>query len=223
MKYLFGFFAGLLVGALAALAVLYFNPLTGGGSRARGLSSLQLSYSLPEQDALLLTHDEQLKLPIIPANAPHLWEGGVKGTILSALTLASDDGERAVATRISVPSQDTNLLLDGVLVDDYWLVTVPGRGGLFVHTVNNQWPLLKETVGRVDLLRQTWAGPATYDSTRGPAGNLGRVLGLSGEFAGRRGTAREFLAVDRYGPRGFEGMSGELALAIDDAPQAAAR
>lgn len=218
MKYVLGFVAGLAIGVAAALAALYYNPLTATPLRSRPPTSWALSYSFPDRSSILLTHDEQLKLPLVPADAPRLWEGGIRGAILNELRLEGEDGVEAVATRISVPSSRTNLVTNGVLVDDYWLVTAPGRGSVFVYDVNNEWSLLKETVGRVDLLRRPWSGRSVYDPTQGPAGGLGMVRGVSGEFAGRRGTARELLGVERYGERGFEEVTGELLLVLEDAP-----
>lgn len=220
MKYVITFFFGLAAGAAVALVLLYFNPLTGDAGRGRPAASWELGYALSPARASLLTHGEQLRLPVIPVDAPLLWEQGVRGTVLGVLALEDETGAAAVATRISVPVADSDLLLHGLFVDDYWLVTAPGRGSLFVHALDNQWPLLRDTVGRVDLLRRDWPGAATYDPTVGPGpGGRATVLGLSGEFTGERGTARDLITLERYGAAGFAELSGELLLSLDSEPR----
>jgi len=94
-------------------------------------------------------------LPVVPADVPLLWEKGIKGSLLTALPLRDAAGRLAAfGTRITVPSAATELLLAGVLVDEFWLISVPGQGSLFMHAVNNEWPLLRDTLVRVDLLRR---------------------------------------------------------------------
>jgi len=215
MKYLITFLFGLVVGTALAVALLYFNPLTDDAARARAGGTWELGYALSSDSAALLTHGEDLRLPVIPPDAPLLWEQGVRGTVLGAFALEDAAGGTAAATRISVPSPGSDLLLHGLFVDDYWLVTAPGRGTVFVHAVDNQWPMLRDTVGRVDLLRQPWTGAAAYDPTVGPGpGGRAVVRGLTGEFAGQSGTGRDLISLDRYDATGFAGLSGELLLTL---------
>jgi hypothetical protein len=129
--------------------------------------------------------------------------------------LANDGPVSALATRLTVPSQSTDLLLRGALLDDYWLVTVPGQGSLFVHDVNNLWPALRENVVPVSLLDRAWRGPAEYRTTLGPrtARGPGFVLGASGRFAGVDGDAGERYRLNRYSrAHGAEDLVGELDL-----------
>jgi hypothetical protein len=168
-----------------------------------------------------LSHAEQLGLPSIPDDVPLLWESGIAGTMLGVVNLGADAGAaRAIASRISVPSMRTNLLLEGVLVDDYWLVTMPGQGSLFVETEGNYWPLLKDTIIPVGFLKRPWAGTAEYRPTRGPGpGRSGELVGATGRFAGRTGGASESLVLERYSAEGgFESLRGELSIALDPLP-----
>lgn len=222
MKYFLTWFGGIVLGVAAALAALYYNPLTSGGGTAPNVAStLTLSYGFPEPNVLALSHNEQLKLAPIPEEIPLLWESGIDGTALSVLALADSEGQTmAVASRVSVPSLRTNLLLEGILVDDYWLITVADEGSLFVRAQSNYWPLFKETVVLVGYLRRPWSGPRRYAPTAGPrAGRFAEVIGATGRFAGRDGTAQEFLTLDRYSAAGgFESMHGQLLLALDEEP-----
>lgn len=216
MKYLLAFLVGILLGAAAAGALVFFNPLIAGSTDARPPAGWTLGYEFPEPSSLLLSHNEQLGLPAIPPDVPLLWESGIKGTVLDVLRLADPDAEAPVlATRVSVPSAAANLVVAGAVVDDYWLVTAPGRGSLFVHGVSNDWPLLRDTVVKVDWLGRDFGNAAAYTPTVGPLGGDGALTGLTGQFAAARGRAFERLEVDRYRGR-FEGVRGELSLLLDD-------
>lgn len=217
MKHILALIVGLLLGGIVAASLIYFNPMLAGDPQPKPTDPWNLSYSFTGASTLLLTHNEQIALPEVPPDVADLWESGIDGMILNALALTGDTGLiEAVATRVSVPSAKTNLLTEGVLVDDYWLLTVPGAGSLFVHSLNNQWDLVKDTLVRVDLLGQDWPGPIEYDPTRGPeTRGSGSIVGLSGQFSGQKGTALERLALDRYDVRGFEQLRGELALVVE--------
>jgi hypothetical protein len=217
MKYLLGFLLGMLLGTLTAGTLIYFNPLTTGNSSASLAGEMRLSFSVSERRSPLFTHSGALKLPQYPADVPQLWESGMRGTLLAAMVLNDESSNTAaLATRISVPSMATNPVRYGALTDDYWLVTMPGRGSIWLHTVSNQWPLLKDSLIRIDGLKRSWGAATSYFPTIGPtSGGAGRAVGLSGEFAGGRGSVRERIDVGHYGVRGFENLAGELGLSLE--------
>jgi hypothetical protein len=96
-------------------------------------------------------------------------------------------------------SAKTDLLLRGMLVNDYWLVTTPGEGTLFVQADSNAWPFVKETLLPVWYLDRPWQGPAEYWPTVGPgADHTGVALGVAGAFRG------EGRAVERYELTAFD-------------------
>ncbi|MDX1561326.1 MAG: hypothetical protein R3305_00270 [Gammaproteobacteria bacterium] len=219
MKYLLSFVLGVAAGGAIALAALFFNPLTRAQSDDPSGAAWTLRYSVAPSDVLISTHDRSLGLPLVPSDAPLLWEQGIKGSVLTVMPLSADEaGSPAWATRISVPATDTDLLTAGVLVDDYWLVSVPGRGSVLVHSVSNHWPLLRDSVVRVDWLKQAWPGSAEYTPTRGPNAAAAAVVGLSGEFAGAEGRAWERVALKDYNGR-FSGLAGQLLLDLGGAPR----
>jgi hypothetical protein len=99
------------------------------------------------------------------------------------------------------PSRDTNLLLRGVLLSDYWLVTLPGEGTLFVRAESNAWPVLKNTLVPVWYLERPWSGPAEYWPTVGPGTDKsGVVLGITGTFRGSEGTVVEHYEISTLDP-----------------------
>jgi hypothetical protein len=122
-----------------------------------------------------------------------------------------------VASRISVPSQETDFLLRGFLVSEHWLVTVPGQGTLFVGGENNLWPFLKGSLIPVRYLWQEWSGPVRYPVTIGPTGGrTANVVGVSGAFAGVGGSALESYELRRFNAvSGIEALRGTLAVALE--------
>lgn len=233
MKYFSAALFGIVVGIALGVVVLYFNPLTTRSAPSVEDAALTLRYSMPERDLLALTHYEGLPLPFKPEGVDSLWEKAIRSAALSVLALhdeagdaaalgsASEAGEEgaatALATRLTMPSPETDLLLRGALLDDYWLVTVPGGGSLFVHDVNNLWPALRENVVRVSLLDRPWGGPAEYRTTLGPRAPRGPgfAIGATGRFRGLLGEAAERYRLNRYSrARGAEDLAGELELRL---------
>jgi hypothetical protein len=135
----------------------------------------------------------------------------------------TDDQPAAIASRLMAVSADTDLVLRGMLVNDYWLVTIPGEGTLFVHSDANAWPFVKETLLPVWYLDRPWQGPAEYWPTVGPGANgAGVTLGLGGTLRG------EGRAAERYEITGLDPVrrsalaTGELHLKLPG-PQVAAQ
>jgi hypothetical protein len=218
MKYVIATLLGVLLGAAGGAAVLYYNPLT----RVRELppkESWTLNYDFPGGSTLALTHAGQLGLPLIPSDVATLWETAITDVVLNVLVLEDENGApRALASRISVPSRETDLLLRGFLVSEHWLITVPGQGTLFVDGENNLWPFLKESLIPVKYLQQEWHGPVRYPVTIGPTvGRTAEVFGVSGAYAGLRGSAVESYDLRRFSSDfGIEALRGTLAVALEE-------
>ena len=212
MKYVIGLVVGLILGVGVALALLYFNPLT--LKQAAPLSDPQrtLDYKLAASDIWLSTHDDRLELPVVPKDVALLYEDGIRGTWLSAFGL-SDEAQPGMigATRVSIPSPQSELVRTGILVEDFWLISVPGSGSLFIHALNNQWPLLRDTLVNVDWLGRDFSGPAEYDPTRGPARAGAEVFGVNGAYENLEGLAREHLMLDSY-TGALSALSGRLTI-----------
>jgi len=212
MKYVLSLLAGLLAGSALAVAALYFNPLTRQSVEPAGFPDLAFKFGMAPAATWIATHEEKSKLPVVPAGVPLLWESGIEGSLLTALPLHDASGHfAALGTRIAVPSAATEFLRAGLLVDEYWLISIPGQGTLFMHAVNNEWPLVRDTVVRVDLLRRDFRGAAVYAPTVGPGAGGASVAGLSGSLAGRTGHGRARLALDNYSGS-LVTLTGELHL-----------
>jgi hypothetical protein len=224
MRYLFVAIIGLLLGIAAAGAVLYYNPLAEKSAPIPGATDRVLHYSLPDH-VLEFALGEDAKLFGQDAGDRGLWEETIDRAAMLGLVL--NDGSNqpaALASRLLSTSSDTDLLLNGVLVSDDWLVTIPGEGSFYVHADSNAWPFLKEKLVPVWYLDQPWTGPAEYWPTVGPgADDSADVVGLTGSFRGSEGSAVERYEITALDPaRNVAQAKGELHLNLPG-PQVAAQ
>lgn len=214
MKYLAVSLFGILLGAAAACVGLYYNPLTARQTRLNDGAGKALHYALPD-DALRFAAGQRLLLPVKRQGEDSLWEETINRSALLAIVLRDDDGTpAAVATRLMAASSDTDLLLKGAIVNDYWLLTLPGEGTVFLHADTNLWPFLKNTLLPVWYLGRPWNGPTDLQPTMGPGPDgMGVALGGTGRFTSADGTAVESYTLTDLDPaNGRVTASAELDL-----------
>jgi hypothetical protein len=208
----------LLIGAVLAGAMIYYNPFIEQGGTVPGAGDRVLRYSLPDQ-LLTAAIGEDAMFAGRPSSVQGLWEETIDRTAMLGLVLTDESGQpAAIASRMLAPSPDTDLLLKGVVLSDYWLVTLPGQGTLFVRSDSNVWPFLKQTVLPVWLFDRPWHGPLEYRPTVGPnAGSTAAVLGVAGAFEGEVGSAVERYDVTAFAPAEHSAAAtGELFLHLPD-------
>ena len=200
MKYLVVAVLGLVFGAALACTALYYNPFTLHAGAAPAAGDRALKYSLPDQ-VLSVAVGEDAVLGGRAAGVDGLWEETIDRTAVMGLVLTDEAGQpAAIASRLMAPSPSTDLLLTGVVLSDYWLVTLPGQGTLFVRSDSNVWPFLKETFLPVWLFDRPWRGPAEYRPTVGPNAGSASVVGVAGAFEGKSGSAVERYDVTAFRP-----------------------
>jgi hypothetical protein len=201
MKHLLVVLLGLVLGAAAASAVLYYNPLAAQSAPQPNPTDRVLHYTLPDQ-VLELAVGEDARLFGQDLGKDSLWEETIDRTAVLGLVLNDAANQpAAIASRLMATSADTDLLLRGVLLDDHWLVTLPGEGTLFVRAESNAWPFLKETLVPVWYLARPWQGPAEYWPTVGPGANdSGVVLGITGALRGSEGSVVEHYEIAALDP-----------------------
>lgn len=208
--------AGLALGAAACGGLVYVNPLTAAPPAEAGAFDRVLRYDFPSDDVLVLTHAGKAPVPARPAGVEELWESSISTTLAGLVAIREGDGPAvAAATKIAVPSAGTNLLEAGVLIDDNWLLTVPGEGSLLVLGHSNVWPAIKENLLPAWLGRP-WAGPRTYRTTDGPGvRGTALIVGATGRFEVQQGSAVERFELDAFSrDGGFERFRGELHLRL---------
>jgi len=210
MKYVLSLLFGLILGAMTAIAVIVFNPLT--LSQSKPLANADMAFDYSMGTAWVSTHSNRLNVPVVPKGSPLLFQNGIRGSLLTSMPLTGEPGSASAAgTRITVPSSETEFLRSGLVVDDYWLISVPGAGTMFMHSVSNQWPLVRDTVVWVDLLRRRWSGSGQYEPTRGPAAAGAEVVGMTGTLKELRGVAHEHLSLDAYAGN-LAALNGRLTI-----------
>jgi hypothetical protein len=217
MKFVAIVVSGLSVGAAAGAGLVYVNPLTGAPDDEIGHFDRVLRYDVPSDGVLALTHAGTAPLPRLPAGVPELWETAIRSTASGLVAFAASEGEpQAFASKIAVPSTRTDLLAGGVIVDDNWLVTLPGQGSLYVLGSSNLWPAIKDNLLPVRLLGRTWAGPRSYRTTAGPGlRDTALIFGANGRFESVQGSAVERFTLQRFSRAGgFEKLAGELHLRL---------
>jgi hypothetical protein len=217
MKYLVVGLLGLLLGASAAGALLYYNPFSVTGTGVPNATDRVLHYSLPDQ-VLAFSLGTDSRFLGRDAGDDGLWEETIDRTAVLGLVLNDEDNQpAAVASRLLAVSPDSDLLLRGVLLSDYWLVTLPGKGTLFVRADTNAWRFVKEALVPVWFLDRPLKGPAEYWPTVGPgADDNGVVLGVSGEFRGSEGSVVERFELTALDPSRESVLAeGELRLSLD--------
>ena len=192
--------SGFLCGCVLVLIALYYNPLTADSGVIVGVNARVLTYRSPFTEGLAVTHSGQSRLPLRPAVIPELWENTIRGSIFSIVVLHDEENVPVgIASRVSQLSESTEMLTRGLLVDDDWLVTIPGEGSFFIEADNNLWPFLRETLIPVWYLDRPWQGPKSYRPTAGPGdGGAAIVAGATGLFADREGTVVESYEISDF-------------------------
>lgn len=224
MRYLLVAILGLALGAATAGVMVYFNPFAEGASTPPSATDRVLRYSLPD-DVLEFAVGDDARLFAKDTGGDSLWEETVDRTAVLGLTLSDASNQpAALASRLMSISAESDLLLRGLLVEDYWLVTIPGEGTLFVHADSNAWPFLKERLLPVWYFDQPWGGPAEYWPTVGPGPDeSGDVIGIAGSFRGSAGSVVERYEVTTLDPaRQMALADAELHLSLPG-PQVAAQ
>lgn len=224
MKYVTGFLAGTLVGAVLCLATLYYNPFADGPSMSplavSDHSLLDFTYSAVPGESVAFTNDGESRLLTHPENIAELWEPTIRHTRVLVTPLSGRPGQPVgLGIKFSSDSEGTQLLTSQALVDSAWHVYLPGRGTFFVDQTENLWSYLCNIViparwNSADSWRGSWFGITTV----GP-GALGtaRVTGGSGEFAGLTAEAVESWSAKAYSAdEGPVAMSGSLTIAISE-------
>lgn len=201
MKYvLITVFFGFLLGFALALVGLYYNPIIADSGVITGVNARTFTYQSPFTEGLAVTHSGRSRLPLRPTAIPELWENTIRNSLLSLVVLYDEENVPVgIASRVSQLSESTELLTRGVLIDDDWLVSIPGEGSFFIEADSNLWPFLKETLIPVWYLDRPWQGPKHYRPTAGPGDEgTATVSGVTGSFANRKGTAVEIYHISDF-------------------------
>jgi hypothetical protein len=216
MKYLITLLLGFVIGAAIAAGLLYVNPLTVDAGQPLPAADATFFYASPVTSELAFASDGLSRLESHPADVPDLWETAIAKSALSLVVLRDRAGVPVgVASRTSYPAEASELLATGAILNDDWLISVPGSGSLFVSSQGNWWPFLKTTVIPSWYFGQPWSGPMVVDPTVGPGvSGYGVVTGATGAFVGRFGQATEHYVIREFDDRvGLRSVEAALSIA----------
>ena len=229
-RHLIALFAGLLLGAVAAIGLLYYNPLAIQNQLSPVTvsdgKSIVLGYSAVAADSILYTNDGESRVYPHPEKAQQLWEAPIRKTeIMVTVMTDSRNNPAGIGIKFMSDSESTRLINGEALVDTAWHIHMPGRGSLFIDQTENRWNFLRQIVmpaylSSGDSWRGTWIG----NITSGP-GSLGTALvsGGSGEFSGLQSEAVESLTARAYSlEEGAVAIDGSLTIEVPRSTEAQA-
>ena len=233
IKYLAGLVLGVVLGAVAAAMLLYFNPLAARNPLSPLSVSnneiLSLGYSAVPTDAIVFTNNGESRVQPHPENIRELWEAPIRRSeVLVTIVNDSRNNPAGIGIKFSSDSENTRLINGEALVDSAWHIHLVERGSLFVEQTENYWNFLRNIVLPAYWSSANhWKGVWNGNMTVGP-GALGTaaVSGGTGEFAGLESEAVEAVHANAYsvaqGPVAMDGrltidVTGNIELTASDA------
>ncbi len=232
IKYVTGLLLGIVLGVLAAAALLYFNPLAARNPLSplsvSNNNILRLGYSAVPTDSIVFTNNGESRVQPHPEKVRELWEAPLRRTEVLVTTLRDSRNNLAgIGIKYSSDSEDTRIINGEALVDSAWHIHLVERGSLFVEQTENYWNFLRKIVlPAYWSTANHWKGVWNGNMTVGP-GALGTaaVTGGTGEFAGLESEAVEALKASAYsvaqGPVAVEGhltidITGNVGMMASD-------
>ena len=222
IKYVASLLSGILLGVIAAAALLYFNPLASRISLSPLSVSnneiLSVGYSAVPTDSIVYTNNGESRIKPYPDTVRELWEAPIRRSdVLVTVVTDSRNNPAGIGIKFSSDSERTRLINGEALVDSAWHIHLVERGSLFVEQTENYWNFLRNIV--VPAYWSTanhWKGVWNGNMTVGP-GALGTaaVSGGTGEFAGLDSEAVEAVKASAYSvSQGPVAMEGRLTIDV---------
>jgi len=232
IKYVAGLVLGITLGALAAVTLLYFNPLAARNPLSPLSVSkneiLSLGYSAVPTDSIVYTNNGESRVLPHPEKVRELWEAPIRHSeVLVTVVTDSRNNPAGIGIKFSSDSERTRLINGEALVDSAWHIHLVERGSLFVEQTENYWNFMRHIVVPAHWSSSNhWKGIWNGNMTVGP-GALGTaaVSGGTGEFAGLESEAMETVHATAYsvsqGPVAMEGrltidVTGNIELTASD-------
>ena len=222
IKYVTGLLLGIVLGVIAAAALLYFNPLAARNPLSplsvSNNNILSLGYSAVPTDSIVFTNNGESRVQPHPENVRELWEAPLRRTeVLVTMLKDSRNIPSGIGIKYSSDSKDTRIINGEALVDSAWHIHLVERGSLFVEQTENYWNFLRNIVlPAYWSMANHWKGVWNGNMTVGPGAlRTAAVSGVTGEFAGLESEAVEAVHANAYSvSRGPVAMDGRLTIDI---------
>jgi hypothetical protein len=220
--------AGVLTGAALVLAGLYFFPFAHLFRSERILAQFGAGrqvevYALEGRleggdDTVSITAGPGGPFAPQPPGVQPLSEPAIRDGLALITRIRDERGQVVgIATELESGHEDSNLLAGKLMTHTTWTAALPGRGGLVLYQVEDNWTLATRIIGPATLLRREFQGPWRHVNTLGPLPNgHGRVVAATGEFAGRADTFIESAEMRRLTPEGRMDFTMRLHVAFHD-------
>jgi hypothetical protein len=205
IRYAAGLLLGIVLGVVAAAALLYFNPLAARNPLSplsvTSNNIMSLGYPGVPTDSIVYTNNGESRVQPHPEKVRELWEAPIRLTEVLVTVLAdSRNNPTGIGIKYSSDSEDTRLINGEALVNSAWHIHLVERGSLFVEQTENYWNFLRKIVLPAYWSSSNhWKGVWNGNMTVGP-GALGTaaVTGGTGEFAGLESEAVEAVHASAY-------------------------
>ena len=131
-RHLIALLLGIVAGAAAFLALLYFNPFTSQDNvsplSVGSNQVMNLTFSPLASDSLVYTNNGETRIKPYPEKVLQLWEATVRRTTAAATVLHDSRGRIAgVGVKFSSDSEATRLMNGEAMVESVWHIYLPGR------------------------------------------------------------------------------------------------
>lgn len=186
--------SGLVLGILAGVTVLLFNPLTARGPLAPVQANLVPEKSYRMDDYRGMSPDlNSLFRGGAQSDEHALAAPALANLRIGIVVLPAGNGRpAALAVKVSTLAEQNSLWRAQLGTLDYWNIFWPGEGSVYASGYSNYWPLLQDRF--LAMFRGDDAGAEAYAlSAPPPAGQLTGVSGAAGRYAGFIGDIRETL------------------------------
>jgi hypothetical protein len=223
MRVLRWFLLGVVLGAAAFAALVFYDPLLVAhprvaplvttGSRGERLESFLIE---APGDGIAVTSGGKLALaPFPPAIALFTEPRIEKGLALLAKVRDGSGEVIGYASELELFTE-TDLSRGDVVWNTDWTLVIPARGALFLHQQEHSGELYTKVIGPTLASGEDWVGDWTVLTTVGPQPDgRGLVVGGTGEFAGARGSFVEVDRLTRFTPKGEMTVTVRLETALE--------
>ena len=217
---------GLVLGALTVIVGLYFFPFAHLDRTARMLPQfpedaldlwLVLEGGVDGSGTVRAITTGGGPFAPMPPGIPLLAEPAIRDGLALMTTVHDGHGEViGVATELESGHPGSDLLRGRIMTHTTWSALLPGRGGIVLYQVEDNWTLATRVIGPSLLLGRAFHGPWRNVNTVGPRPDgRGYIVAGTGEFAGRGGTFIESAEMREFHPDGRMDFRMDMRVILD--------
>ncbi len=223
MRVLGWFLFGVVVGAVAFAAFLWYEPLLVRHPRVEPVTTTGPGGERVESfvieapgDGIAVTNSGKLALMPFPPGIARFTEPRIEKSLAVLAKLRDARGEViGYASELEVFTE-TDLSKGDVVWNTDWTLVIPARGALFLHQQEHAGELFPKVIAPTMQSGEDWVGDWTVITTVGPQPDgRGAIVGGTGEFAGARGSFVEIDRLTRFTPKGEMFVTVRLETAME--------